>query len=114
MRDLTRRRRERQAQESTPGTRTSAGLARALTWVSDGRPVQASPPSADEPRAAPRPASIGITGAPGVGKSTFIGRLARKLRQRGKRVAVIAVDPTSPITGGSLLGDRLRMMQAEP
>lgn len=114
IRDLTRRRRERQAQESTPGTRTSAGLARALTWVSDGRPVQASPPSADEPRAAPRPASIGITGAPGVGKSTFIGRLARKLRQRGKRVAVIAVDPTSPITGGSLLGDRLRMMQAEP
>jgi LAO/AO transport system kinase len=57
---------------------------------------------------------IGITGSPGVGKSTFIGRLARKLRSRNRRVAVIAVDPTSPITGGSLLGDRLRMMQSEP
>jgi LAO/AO transport system kinase len=45
-----------------------------------------------------------------VGKSTFIGKLARALRERGRRIAVIAVDPSSPITGGSVLGDRLRMM----
>jgi LAO/AO transport system kinase len=49
-----------------------------------------------------------------VGKSTFIGRLARGLRQREHRVAVIAVDPTSPLTGGSVLGDRLRIMGTEP
>lgn len=57
---------------------------------------------------------VGITGSPGVGKSSFISRLALQLRERGQRVAVLAVDPTSPITGGALLGDRLRMMRREP
>lgn len=53
---------------------------------------------------------LGVTGAPGVGKSTFISKLSRQLRSMGKRVGVVAVDPTSPVTGGALLGDRLRMM----
>jgi len=57
---------------------------------------------------------VGVTGAPGVGKSSFIGRLAKILRARDKRVAVVAVDPSSPVTGGALLGDRLRMMTAAP
>ncbi len=57
---------------------------------------------------------IGVTGAPGVGKSSFIAKLAALLRARGQKVAVVAIDPTSPVTGGALLGDRLRMMQAEP
>jgi LAO/AO transport system ATPase len=57
---------------------------------------------------------IGVTGAPGVGKSSFIGKLSSDLRTRGRRVAVVAVDPTSPVTGGALLGDRLRMMSAKP
>ena len=57
---------------------------------------------------------IGITGAPGVGKSSFIATLGRVLRDRGKRVAVVAIDPSSPITGGALLGDRLRMMKGSP
>ncbi len=57
---------------------------------------------------------VGVTGAPGVGKSSFIGKLSRVLRARGLRVAVLAVDPTSPVTGGALLGDRLRMMSSEP
>lgn len=57
---------------------------------------------------------IGVTGAPGVGKSSFISKLGKELRQRGKRVAVLAVDPSSPVTGGALLGDRLRMMSTEP
>ena len=57
---------------------------------------------------------IGITGAPGVGKSSFIAKLAGVLRGRELKVAVVAVDPTSPLTGGALLGDRLRMMRAEP
>src|ERR1700730_12398047 len=50
---------------------------------------------------------IGITGPPGAGKSTLTERLIREFRQRGLRVGVIAVDPTSPFTGGALLGDRI-------
>jgi len=57
---------------------------------------------------------IGVTGAPGVGKSSFIARLSRELRQRGRKVGVVAVDPSSPLTGGALLGDRLRMMNEPP
>lgn len=57
---------------------------------------------------------VGVTGAPGVGKSSFIARLGKGLRGRGKKVAVVAIDPSSPITGGALLGDRLRMMAGEP
>ncbi len=57
---------------------------------------------------------VGITGSPGVGKSSFIGRMGKLLRAGGKRVAVVAVDPSSPVTGGALLGDRLRMMTGSP
>ncbi len=52
---------------------------------------------------------IGITGPPGAGKSTLTEQLVRSYRERGLKVAVIAVDPTSPFTGGALLGDRIRM-----
>jgi len=52
---------------------------------------------------------IGITGPPGAGKSTLTEQLVRAYRERGLKVAVIAVDPTSPFTGGALLGDRIRM-----
>ncbi|MCE2392735.1 MAG: methylmalonyl Co-A mutase-associated GTPase MeaB [Proteobacteria bacterium] len=52
---------------------------------------------------------VGITGAPGVGKSSFIERLGLKLTGEGQRVAVLAVDPSSPVSGGSLLGDKTRM-----
>ncbi len=52
---------------------------------------------------------IGLTGAPGVGKSTITGALVRAHRDEGLRVGVLAVDPTSPFTGGALLGDRVRM-----
>jgi len=52
---------------------------------------------------------IGLTGAPGVGKSTLTGALVKAYRGRGQRVGVIAVDPSSPFTGGALLGDRIRM-----
>lgn len=52
---------------------------------------------------------IGVTGAPGTGKSSLVNVLAKEFRSRRARVAIIAVDPTSPFTGGALLGDRLRM-----
>ena len=52
---------------------------------------------------------IGITGPPGTGKSTLINRLIENYRKLDKKIGVIAIDPSSPITGGSLLGDRLRM-----
>jgi LAO/AO transport system kinase len=54
---------------------------------------------------------IGLTGAPGAGKSTVTSALVRAFRARGNRVAVLAVDPSSPFTGGALLGDRVRMQE---
>ncbi len=54
---------------------------------------------------------IGVTGAPGTGKSTLVGALIRALRRRGDSVAVIAVDPSSPVSGGAILGDRVRMTE---
>jgi LAO/AO transport system kinase len=56
---------------------------------------------------------IGITGPPGAGKSTMTNRLAQLYRSEGKTVGIIAVDPTSPFTGGALLGDRVRMSEVE-
>jgi len=52
---------------------------------------------------------IGLTGAPGAGKSTLVDQLAREFRQQQKTIGIIAVDPTSPYTGGAILGDRIRM-----
>ena len=54
---------------------------------------------------------IGITGAPGVGKSTLVDQMVNHYRQQGKSVGVLAVDPTSPFTGGAILGDRIRMQR---
>jgi len=108
---LARRRREgRTPLTRVPDLAASTGLARAITEATDGN--ESLLKSIPVPRQ--KTVRIGVTGSPGVGKSTLIGRIARELRRRGRRVAVIAVDPSSPLTGGSLLGDRLRMMPAEP
>ncbi len=52
---------------------------------------------------------IGVTGAPGTGKSSLVNQLALHYRKQGRRVAIVAVDPSSPFTGGAVLGDRVRM-----
>ena len=54
---------------------------------------------------------VGVTGTPGAGKSTLVDGLIRLYREHGKRVAVLAIDPTSPYSGGAILGDRIRMQQ---
>lgn len=56
-----------------------------------------------------RALAVGLTGAPGVGKSTLVGRLTAALRRESLRVGILAVDPTSPFSGGAILGDRIRM-----
>src|SRR5258707_9147526 len=52
---------------------------------------------------------VGVTGAPGTGKSSLVNQLTLQLRKQEKRVAIVAVDPSSPFTGGAVLGDRVRM-----
>jgi len=83
-------------------------LARTISVVEDGRPgfEEILSQLHKDVGSAHR---VGITGAPGVGKSTLVERLVRHYRDRGMTVAVVAVDPTSPFTGGALLGDRIRM-----
>lgn len=70
--------------------------------------IEADPGEAPAERLGPAPV-IGITGPPGVGKSTLVNALLVELRTSGKEIAVVAVDPSSPLTGGALLGDRIRM-----
>jgi LAO/AO transport system kinase len=83
-------------------------LARLLTAVENRTPVAESALGRLHP-AAGRAHLVGITGAPGAGKSTLVAALIGEIRATGRSVAVIAVDPSSPITGGALLGDRVRM-----
>jgi LAO/AO transport system kinase len=52
---------------------------------------------------------LGLTGSPGAGKSTLVDALAREYRKQGKTIGIVAVDPTSPFSGGAILGDRIRM-----
>ena len=84
-------------------------LARLLTLVEDGRPEQLRElVAALYPRTG-RARVIGITGSPGVGKSTLTDAIATELRSQDRSVAILAVDPSSPFSGGALLGDRVRM-----
>jgi LAO/AO transport system kinase len=85
-------------------------LARAATWIEDRLPEAETLLRELFPRTG-RAMILGVTGAPGAGKSTLCDQLVRTLRDEGKKVGVIAVDPSSPYTGGAILGDRIRMQQ---
>jgi LAO/AO transport system kinase len=97
---------EKIPEEIVKGNRRS--LARALSIVEDGGPDAAWLVSKLFPYAG-RAHLIGITGSPGVGKSTLVDALISEIRSAGLRVAVLAIDPSSPFTGGAILGDRIRM-----
>jgi len=87
-----------------------AALARAISIVENHRPGFDQLLAAWHPKLG-RARRIGLTGPPGAGKSTLTTALTRRYRQAGLTVGIIAVDPTSPFTGGALLGDRIRMEQ---
>jgi LAO/AO transport system kinase len=105
------------AETSEPETLVSAAdggdpraLARLISMVENASPQLRDVLRLIAPRTG-RARVIGLTGAPGVGKSTITGALVRAYRGQGLRVGVLAVDPTSPFTGGALLGDRVRMQE---
>jgi LAO/AO transport system kinase len=85
-------------------------LARAATWIENRSPESETLLRELFPRTG-RAMILGVTGAPGAGKSTLCDQIVRTLRDEGNTVGVIAVDPSSPYTGGAILGDRIRMQQ---
>jgi len=85
-----------------------AVIARAISEIENGLPGAETLSAALEPQAGSAHV-VGVTGPPGAGKSTLINALLREYVVRGQRVAVVAIDPSSPITGGAVLGDRIRM-----
>jgi LAO/AO transport system kinase len=83
-------------------------VARAISLVEDGAPGAAALMKQIFPLTG-RGLIVGITGAPGAGKSSLVDKLALFYRKQGERVGIIAVDPSSPFSGGAILGDRIRM-----
>jgi LAO/AO transport system kinase len=83
-------------------------LARAISVVENRRPEAAALLAALFPHAG-KSLVVGVTGPPGSGKSTLVDRLTTHLRRQGLKVGIVAVDPTSPFSGGAILGDRIRM-----
>jgi LAO/AO transport system kinase len=96
--------------EALAGSRRA--LARAITWIEARHQGigELLPEQGIRRAAAPgEPHVVGITGPPGAGKSTLVDQLVGEARAQGQRVAVVAVDPSSPFSGGAILGDRIRM-----
>ncbi|HEY4363420.1 MAG TPA: methylmalonyl Co-A mutase-associated GTPase MeaB [Bryobacteraceae bacterium] len=89
--------------------RDTRAVARAATWIENRRP-EAEPLLEELFPQTGRALILGVTGPPGAGKSTLVDQLIRALRAQNKTVGIVAVDPTSPYTGGAILGDRIRML----
>ena len=85
-------------------------LARAISLVQDDDPAGRLVVRETYPHTGGA-AIVGFTGPPGAGKSTLIGALIRSRRARGRRIAVLSIDPSSPFTGGAVLGDRIRLVE---
>ncbi len=85
-------------------------IARAISLIEDNDPEAARLIGELFPHTG-RALLVGLTGSPGTGKSSLVNHLARHYRAQGKKVGIIAIDPTSPFTGGALLGDRVRMQE---
>ncbi len=83
-------------------------LARLLTQIENATPEAQTALTALFPHTG-RAHCVGVTGSPGTGKSSLVNELAKTLRHAGRTVAIVAVDPSSPFTGGAILGDRIRM-----
>jgi len=84
------------------------GIARAISLIEDESPAGADVVRELYPRTG-RAFLIGVTGPPGAGKSTLVDRMTGELRKAGQTIGIVAVDPTSPFSGGAILGDRVRM-----
>jgi GTPase len=96
------------AEQAVGGDRRA--LARLLTEIENRTPTSEQALRVLYPRAG-KAHLVGVTGAPGSGKSTLVGALVRTARAAGRPVGVLAIDPSSPITGGAILGDRVRMQE---
>ena len=92
------------------GQGSARAVARLISMVEDADPALRQVMAALAPLTG-RAVVVGLTGSPGVGKSTTTSALVSTLRAQGRRVGVLAVDPSSPFTGGALLGDRVRMQE---
>lgn len=85
-------------------------VARLISLLEDGDPVGRSAQARLFPRTG-KAQVVGVTGPPGAGKSTLVDQLAEAAKRRGRRVGILAIDPSSPFSGGAVLGDRVRMVK---
>lgn len=91
--------------------RENRAIARAISLVENGHPLANDLLAEADSALLAQTMILGITGAPGAGKSTLTDKLITYCRSQGERVGMIAIDPSSPVSGGAILGDRIRMMQ---
>lgn len=96
---------------TAPVNITRRELARLITGIENGDAAALQKVKALHAQAGNAGAVVGITGAPGTGKSTLVAALAREARARQRTVAILSIDPSSPFSGGAILGDRIRMRE---